>query len=117
MKLVRKFERFDIQIALWVVSSVVLALLSTLACDLISVYAQGSGIPEVKTILSGINFYKYLELKTFFAKIIGMILIQSAGFLIGFQGPVIHCSCIIADNILRLSYFKDFREVDHIHQE
>jgi chloride channel 2 len=111
MSFIRGYERFDLQIGLWVITSIVLALLSTFICDMISVYAQGSGVPEVKTILSGINFYKYLSLETLVAKVLGMITIQAAGFLIGFQGPIIHCSAIIANSLMKVKYFKEFGEV------
>ena len=114
MSFVRTYERIDLQLGLWVITSVVLALISTFICDMISVYAQGSGIPEVKTILSGINFYKYLSIQTLIAKVFGMVTIQAAGFLIGFQGPLIHCSTIIANNLMKLKYFKEFEEVNTI---
>lgn len=100
-------------------TSVVLAVSATLVCDLISVYAQGSGLPEVKTIFSGINFYKYLSLQTLVAKVFGIVTVQAAGFFIGFQGPMIHISAIIANNLLRIPYFKEFElvtyfELDHL---
>lgn len=118
MGVIRKFERFDLQIGLWVASAIILALLSTFFCDTISVFAQGSGIPEVKTILSGINFYKYLSFNTLIAKVLGLCTIQSAGFLIGFQGPIIHCSTIIANNMMRLKYFREFYDVPlHLTEE
>lgn len=82
---------------------------------MLSVDAQGSGIPEVKTILSGINFYKYLSMKTLVAKVLGMVTIQAAGFLIGFQGPLIHCSAMIANGLMKLKYFKEFAEVESDH--
>lgn len=111
INLVRTFERFDLQIGLWVGSSIVLAIISTTACHLISVYAQGSGVPEVKTILSGINFYKYLSLGTLVAKFIGLVTIQGAGFFVGFQGPIVHCSAIVADNVMKLKIFREFHDV------
>ena len=112
----RTYERFDLQIGLWVASSIFLALASTFICDTVSVFAQGSGIPEVKTILSGINFYKYLSLETLVAKVFGLGLIQAAGFLVGFQGPIIHCSTIVANSVMRLRYFQDFYGVGAGHQ-
>lgn len=89
-------------------SCVILALLSTTACGWISVEAQGSGIPELKTILSGVNIYKYLTPKTLIAKVLGLVFIQSAGFHIGFEGPIIHCSSIISEMFTGLNYFASF---------
>ncbi|OUM60253.1 hypothetical protein PIROE2DRAFT_46439, partial [Piromyces sp. E2] len=58
-------------------------------------YAAGSGIPEVKTILSGFVIRGFLGIKTLVTKVIGLIFSISAGLIIGTQGPLVHiCSCI-----------------------
>lgn len=106
--LVRSYERFDLQIGLWVATSIFFALLSTMACGWIAPTAQGSGVPEVKTILAGINYFGYLTPRTLVAKFIGMATIQAAGFSIGFQGPMIHISAIIADQVVRFPFFREF---------
>lgn len=107
----RLFERFDIQIGIWVITSMFYAFLATFVCDMISTDAQGSGVPEAKTILSGINFFRYLQPKTLIAKFLGLVFAQAAGFHVGIEGPIIHCSMIIAHNITRFSFFKQFRNV------
>ncbi|CAF1634647.1 unnamed protein product, partial [Adineta ricciae] len=56
-------------------------------------YASGSGIPEIKTILSGFIMYGYLGKWTFFIKSIGMIFATSAGLIVGKEGPFVHISC------------------------
>ncbi|CAF3193547.1 unnamed protein product [Rotaria socialis] len=56
-------------------------------------YASGSGIPEIKTILSGFIMYGYLGKWTFFIKSIGMIFVTSAGLIVGKEGPFVHISC------------------------
>ena len=85
--------------------------MSTTACYYFSVEAEGSGIPELKTILSGINFYKYFHIKTFFVKIFGLITAQAAGLFIGFEGPIIHLSAMVAENLLNIPYFQPFKRV------
>jgi len=58
-------------------------------------YAAGSGIPEVKTILSGFVIRGFLGIKTLITKVFGLIFSISAGLIIGTQGPLVHiCSCI-----------------------
>ena len=106
--LVRSYERFDLQIGIWVGSSMFFALLSTMACGWIAPTAQGSGVPEVKTILAGINYFGYLTPKTLIAKFLGMVTIQAAGFMIGFQGPMIHLSAIVADQMVKLPFFREY---------
>lgn len=103
-------ERLDKQFAAWVGSSVVLALIATAACGWISVEAQGSGIPELKTMLSGVTLTQYLQPKTLFAKAIGLVCVQAAGFHTGLEGPIIHCSAIIAEYILGFKYFEIFKK-------
>lgn len=110
VKFIERLERRDLQLAVWISSSIVLALLATGVCYFFSMEACGSGIPEIKTILSGINFYKYFNMKALFTKIAGLILAQSAGFFIGFEGPIIHLSTMIAENLLRLPVFKPLRK-------
>ncbi|CAF1120862.1 unnamed protein product [Adineta steineri] len=56
-------------------------------------YASGSGIPEIKTILSGFIMYGYLGKWTFLIKSIGMIFATSAGLIVGKEGPFVHISC------------------------
>lgn len=56
----------------WIGSSIVFILLATSIGYFISVEADGSGIPEVKTVLSGINIYRYFSVEAFVAKILGL---------------------------------------------
>jgi hypothetical protein len=44
-------------------SGIICGLISTCICDLVGEQIQGSGIPELKTILSGINIKKYFKLR------------------------------------------------------
>lgn len=59
---------------LWVFSSVILILIATSTGYFISTEADGSGIPEVKTVLSGINIYRYFSFEALIAKILGLFL-------------------------------------------
>ena len=57
-------------------------------------YACGSGVPEIKTILSGFVIRGYLGKWTLIIKSIGMILASSAGLTLGKEGPFVHvASC------------------------
>ena len=46
-------------------------------------HAVGSGIPEMKAIMSGYWLPRYLSLKAFTAKTIGLTSALAAGFVIG----------------------------------
>ncbi|VDH95093.1 Hypothetical predicted protein [Mytilus galloprovincialis] len=53
-------------------------------------YACGSGIPEIKTILSGFIIRGYLGKWTLLTKSVGMMLAVSAGLSLGKEGPFVH---------------------------
>lgn len=73
-------------------------LFSTLAALLVknfAPYACGSGIPEIKTILSGFIIRGYLGKWTLIIKSVGIILSVSSGLSLGKEGPMVHiASCI-----------------------
>lgn len=53
-----------------------------------SIPCQGSGIPELKTILSGVVLEDYLDIKNFGAKVAGLTCTLAAGSTI-FLGKVV----------------------------
>lgn len=57
--------------------------------------AAGSGIPEIKAYLNGINLHKVVKLRVLFAKVIGMCFSVSAGLPVGKEGPMIHAGSIV----------------------
>jgi len=57
---------------------------------------EGSGIPEIKAIIAGIQIPKYLNLNTGLAKIFGLMAALIAGLPVGREGPFIHLSACIA---------------------
>ncbi|CAF0779322.1 unnamed protein product [Rotaria sordida] len=65
-------------------------------------YACGSGVPEVKTILSGFIIRGYFGAWTLLIKSIGMILGTSANLLLGKEGPFVHCSSCCGNIFARL---------------
>ncbi|KAI7862038.1 chloride channel [Spinellus fusiger] len=60
-------------------------------------YSAGSGIPEVKVILSGFSIKGFLGIKTLLVKSIGMILSTSSGLTCGKEGPFVHLACSVAN--------------------
>ncbi|XP_073975098.1 chloride channel protein 3 isoform X4 [Rhodnius prolixus] len=77
-------------------------LFASLAAGLVRMfapYACGSGIPEIKTILSGFIIRGYLGKWTLIIKSVGIMLAVSAGLSLGKEGPMVHIACCIG-NIL-----------------
>lgn len=57
--------------------------------------AAGSGVAEVKVILSGFIIRGFLGFKTLIAKTVGLILSVASGLSLGKEGPLVHiASCI-----------------------
>jgi chloride channel 3/4/5 len=77
----------------YVLYSVVLAGLAGLFVVVLAPYAAGSGIPEVKTILSGFIIRGYLGAWTLIVKCAGMVLAVGAGLSLGKEGPLVHVAC------------------------
>ncbi|ELV13254.1 H(+)/Cl(-) exchange transporter 5 [Tupaia chinensis] len=71
-------------------------LFAFLAVSLVKVfapYACGSGIPEIKTILSGFIIRGYLGKWTLVIKTITLVLAVSSGLSLGKEGPLVHVAC------------------------
>ncbi|KKY28640.1 putative chloride channel [Phaeomoniella chlamydospora] len=58
--------------------------------------SAGSGIPEIKTILSGFVIPHFLDLKVLIAKAVGSIFAVSTGMNLGKEGPLVHISTSVA---------------------
>ncbi|KAI5476133.1 voltage-gated chloride channel [Pseudohyphozyma bogoriensis] len=68
-------------------------------------FASGSGIPEIKTILSGFVIRGYLGTWTLATKSVGLALSVASGLSLGKEGPFVHiASCV--GNILSRAFPK-----------
>ena len=62
-----------------------------------SIYlAAGSGIPEIKTILSGFVIPHFLDLKVLVVKAVGAVFAVATGMCLGKEGPFVHISTCVA---------------------
>uniref|UniRef100_A0AAY4D5T7 Chloride channel protein n=1 Tax=Denticeps clupeoides TaxID=299321 RepID=A0AAY4D5T7_9TELE len=65
-------------------------------------YACGSGIPEIKTILSGFIIRGYLGKWTLIIKTITLVLAVSSGLSLGKEGPLVHVACCCGNILCHL---------------
>lgn len=74
-----------------------------------SVYmAAGSGIPEIKTILSGFVIPHFLDFKVLVVKAVGSVFAVSTGMCLGKEGPFVHISACISYLVaIRFPKYKD----------
>uniref|UniRef100_A0ABI8ANB0 Chloride channel protein n=1 Tax=Felis catus TaxID=9685 RepID=A0ABI8ANB0_FELCA len=77
---------------------VLMALISYAMNFAIGRVVRGSGIPELKTILSGVVLEDYLDIKNFGAKVVGLTCTLATGstLFLGKVGPFVHLSVMIA---------------------
>ena len=54
--------------------------------------ASGSGIPEIKTILSGFVIPHFLDFKVLVVKAVGSVFAVATGMCLGKEGPFVHIS-------------------------
>jgi chloride channel 3/4/5 len=70
--------------------------------------AAGSGIPEIKTILSGFVIPHFLDLKVLIVKAVGATFAVSSALNLGKEGPFVHISTCVA--WLVAQWFPKYRE-------
>ncbi|XP_020261998.1 chloride channel protein CLC-c-like isoform X2 [Asparagus officinalis] len=76
--------------------NLILAAAAAALCAYIAPAAAGSGIPEVKAYLNGVDAHSILAPSTLFVKIFGSIGSVSAAFVVGKEGPMVHTGACIA---------------------
>uniref|UniRef100_A0A8C2EEB5 Chloride channel protein n=1 Tax=Cyprinus carpio TaxID=7962 RepID=A0A8C2EEB5_CYPCA len=92
---------------MYVCWALLFAFLAVILVRAFAPYACGSGIPEIKTILSGFIIRGYLGKWTLIIKTITLVLAVSSGLSLGKEGPLVHVACCCA-NIL-CHFFTKYR--------
>ena len=88
-----------ISFVLYVTLSVAFAALSTFLCLEYAPQATGSGIVEVKTILSGVRIPGFLSFRLLVVKATGLCLAVGSGLTLGKEGPFVHLGAAIASSM------------------
>lgn len=92
--------------------SVLFALLSCFITRNICREAAGSGLPEMKTILSGTIKPVLLSYRLIVAKALGLSTALIAGLSVGKEGPLVHITAAIADQVMKLPIFRNVHRQD-----
>lgn len=96
----------------FVLVSVVFSCLAGYFVCYVQVLAAGSGIPEIKCYLNGINRPGVLEPVTLVAKMAGITFSCASGLHAGKEGPNIHCGAIVGALACRLGMEKWMRPIN-----
>ncbi|EEF31629.1 putative chloride channel-like protein CLC-g [Ricinus communis] len=89
-------NRYGMAFAVFSVSNFVLTLFASIITASVAPAAAGSGIPEVKAYLNGVDAPGIFSLRTLVVKIVGSISAVSASLHIGKAGPMVHTGSCIA---------------------
>jgi chloride channel 7 len=61
--------------------------------------AAGSGIPEVKCFLNGIDLPRVVRVRTLLCKVLGVSFSVAAGLPVGKEGPMVHTGAVVAAGV------------------
>ncbi|CAI9100876.1 OLC1v1038063C1 [Oldenlandia corymbosa var. corymbosa] len=89
-------RRFAAAFIIFASSNFTLTLFASLITALIAPESAGSGIPEVKAYLNGIDAPAIFSFRTLLVKIVGSISAVSSSLNIGKAGPMVHSGACIA---------------------
>ena len=111
LKLIEPLKNFNIYYGylLWYGYIQIGVLFSIIVTNLISINAIGSGIPEMKCVLSGVKLENYLSKRTFISKVLGFTLAQGSYLMTGKEGPFVHMTCIMTNQLSKLPCFERIR--------
>ena len=68
-------------------------------CVMVEPVAAGSGIPETKCFLNGINLPRVMRIKTLLCKLTGVTFSVAGGLPCGKEGPMIHSGACVAAGV------------------
>ena len=104
-KLASQTSNYFVNYMLWVLFSMTMCLLAAFLVHFVGPYSAGSGIPAVKSILSGVLMEHYLSFRTLLTKVLGLICVIAAGIFVGKEGPYVHIATALASQLAKLPFF------------
>lgn len=104
-------KSFGLAMLTFVALSVLFGGIAALLTVFVGPGAVGSGTTELMAYLNGINYPKFIGVRTLFVKIFGTSLAVSAGLCIGKEGPLAHIGANIGQGVLYLpfNFLRKFR--------
>ena len=81
----------------WLLLSLLFSACAVTSVEYISRESAGSGMPQLKAVLSGVTIDNFLSFRTYIAKVIGLICMLLSGLSLGKEGPFVHIAACIAE--------------------
>ena len=97
-------------VVLCIVRSVVALVSFVIVYNFSPLYGPGSGIPEMKCVLTGVFMPNALSGTTLASKMVGLSLISASGISVGKMGPFIHMGAMVASLVSQIPIFKALKE-------
>ncbi|KAG9265320.1 chloride channel protein 2-like [Astyanax mexicanus] len=94
-----------LQYLAWISIPILLISFAALFTYFVGPQAAGSGIPEIKTIVKGVNVKDHLSLNTLLAKLVGLTCALGTGMPLGKESPFVHIGGICATQLYRFACF------------
>ncbi|KAL2021019.1 hypothetical protein VTK56DRAFT_7674 [Thermocarpiscus australiensis] len=91
-----------LEYVVYLVLAVTFALSASILVKEYAMYAQHSGIPEIKTVLGGFIIRRFLGVWTLITKSLGLVLAAASGMWLGKEGPLVHVACCCANLFIKL---------------
>ena len=82
--------------------AVIYIAIATAAVNFVQPAATGSGLPQLKAFLNGVNIPHFLQLDTLAVKVVGVIFSVASGITCGKEGPLVHTGSMIASRTSHL---------------
>ncbi|KNC50952.1 chloride channel protein 2 [Thecamonas trahens ATCC 50062] len=89
----------------WILLPIPAAMAAAWSVAWLAPAASGSGIPEMKSLLSGIIHIDLLAPRTLLAKFVGVIAGHAAGLSVGREGPFVHLAAGMAAALMKMRPF------------
>lgn len=94
----------------WISWALILGAFALATGHLITPLAEGSGIPQMKSVLAGTAINRFLSLRVLVAKVIGFTTAIAGGLSVGREGPFVHVACAMATLLWKIPCFSRIRE-------
>lgn len=90
------------QYTIFTLFSILFAVCATVLVQNFAIYAQHSGIAEIKTVLGGFVIRRFMGAWTLVVKSLGLCLAVASGLWLGKEGPLVHVACCCANLFMKL---------------
>ena len=105
-----KISNTALSFFLWILLSAAFSAVGSGCVYFISPHSAGSGLPEMKSVISGVNMKHYLSFRTIVAKMWGLAFCYASSLSIGRTGPYSHICSAIATQLMEIKGFEKLKE-------